>query len=76
MEQTQTLTREDTRDRELTSLDRCDSCGAKAWMRALMGDTELLFCAHHGTKNFDALSQVATYIQDDRHLLLDEEHQV
>lgn len=74
MTQTQTLAREEVARRDLTSLDRCDSCGAKAWMRALLGETELLFCAHHGTKNKEALQAVATFLQDDRHLLMEEEN--
>lgn len=59
--------------RELSALDRCDACGARAWMRVLMGDTELLFCAHHGAKHFEALSAVADYIQDDREVVLEME---
>lgn len=59
--------------RELTALDRCDSCGARAWVRALMSaDSELLFCAHHGAKHIDALRDVSIYLQDDRTLLLEE----
>jgi hypothetical protein len=35
--------------RELTALDRCDRCGAQAYVRAVLGSSggELLFCAHH-----------------------------
>lgn len=55
--------------REFTALDRCDQCGARAWMRALLGETELLFCAHHASAHFDALVNVADYIQDDRELM-------
>lgn len=34
----------------LTSTDRCDRCGAQAYIRAVLSSTggELLFCAHHG----------------------------
>lgn len=41
---------------ELTSLDRCDSCGSQAYIRATLpaGGT-LLFCAHHGRKNKEKL---------------------
>jgi hypothetical protein len=32
----------------LTATDRCDRCGAQAYMRAtLTSGAELLFCAHH-----------------------------
>jgi hypothetical protein len=38
-----------TADRTLTALDRCDRCGAQAYVRAILEATggELLFCAHH-----------------------------
>ncbi len=73
MEQTQTLPRVEEQRRELTAADRCDSCGAQAWVRALMGTTELLFCAHHGSRHIDALTLAATYVQDDRETLWGEE---
>lgn len=41
---------------ELTALDRCDSCGAQAYIRAtLTSGSALLFCAHHGRKNEEKL---------------------
>lgn len=52
--------------RELTALDRCDSCGARAWVRAVIGPSELLFCGHHAAVHLDALRSTADYIQDDR----------
>jgi hypothetical protein len=35
--------------RQLTSLDRCDRCGAQAYVRAVLQSSggELLFCGHH-----------------------------
>lgn len=36
--------------------DRCDACGAQAFVRATMETgNDLLFCGHHGTKNEPAL---------------------
>lgn len=35
---------------QLSAADRCDSCGAQAYVRATMASGELLFCAHHGAK--------------------------
>ncbi len=35
---------------ELSGLDRCDSCGAQAYIRATLASGDLLFCAHHGAK--------------------------
>lgn len=51
---------------ELTAADRCDACGAQAYVRVLMaGGGELLFCAHHARKHSEALSSVATHIHDE-----------
>jgi hypothetical protein len=38
-----------TATRELTTLDRCDRCGAQAYIRATLASTggQLFFCAHH-----------------------------
>ena len=55
--------------RDLTALDRCDSCGARAWVRAVLPASELLFCAHHASRHLDALTSVALYIQDDREVM-------
>lgn len=52
--------------RELTALDRCDVCDARAWVRAVMKTSELLFCAHHGSQHIDALEATAIFVQDDR----------
>ena len=36
-------------DRTLTAVDRCDRCGAQAYVRVVLGASggELLFCGHH-----------------------------
>ena len=52
--------------RELTALDRCDVCGARAWVRAVMKSSELLFCGHHAAEHITALQETALYVQDDR----------
>ena len=53
---------------ELTSLDRCDSCGAQAYVRATMpAGGVLLFCAHHYTANANALTSQAVTIIDETH---------
>lgn len=41
---------------ELTADDRCDSCGAQAYIRVRMTSGELLFCAHHGNRFKEKLS--------------------
>lgn len=50
----------------LTAADRCDRCGAQAFIRArLTGGSELHFCAHHGRHHLDALRDVAEEIVDE-----------
>jgi hypothetical protein len=54
----------------LTPADRCDRCGARAYVRAIMpGGAELLFCAHHGRRFAPKLREVALRIQDDTGVL-------
>ena len=44
----------------LTAADRCDRCGAQAYVRAsLHGGGELLFCAHHGREHLPKLREHA-----------------
>ena len=50
----------------LTAADRCDRCGAQAYLRVtLTAGGELLFCAHHARVHGDKLKQVALNIQDE-----------
>ncbi|MDQ4084574.1 MAG: hypothetical protein M3165_02040 [Actinomycetota bacterium] len=50
----------------LTAEDRCDRCGAQAYIRVeLNGGGELLFCAHHGREHADKLRSVAQNIHDE-----------
>jgi hypothetical protein len=48
----------------LKATDRCDRCGAPAYVRVLLGGGELLFCAHHGKKYNEGLAKVALEIHD------------
>ncbi len=49
----------------LTAADRCDRCGAQAYVRALLaGGGELLFCAHHGRKYGEPLRAAGAEIHD------------
>ncbi|MCS6710502.1 hypothetical protein JSY14_00145 [Brachybacterium sp. EF45031] len=44
----------------LTAHDRCDRCGAQAYVKVvLQGGGELMFCAHHARANEDALRSLA-----------------
>jgi len=54
----------------LTAADRCDRCGAQAYVRArLSSGGELLFCAHHGREHLPKLQSLTTNIQDETHRL-------
>ncbi|WP_374969392.1 hypothetical protein [Terrabacter sp. BE26] len=57
---------------ELTVADRCDRCGAQAYIRArLVSGGELLFCAHHGREHLPALKDKALDIRDETDRLND-----
>lgn len=49
----------------LTSLDRCDACGAQAYVRVKLEVGEFLFCAHHATKHGDKLRPQAIEWHDE-----------
>ena len=50
----------------LTAVDRCDRCGAQAYVRALLPNgLELLFCAHHSRQHSSALTKIAADIYDE-----------
>lgn len=56
----------------LTALDRCDRCGAQAYVRAVLASgSDLLFCAHHWHQNSDALRAVGVSIHDELDRLAD-----
>lgn len=53
-------------EQPLTAADRCDRCGAQAYIRVrLAAGGELLFCAHHARAHEDKLKQVAISIHDE-----------
>ncbi|MES2094758.1 MAG: hypothetical protein V4531_13255 [Actinomycetota bacterium] len=55
---------------QLTASDRCDSCGAQAYIRVAIGSSELLFCAHHGKKYQEKLAMIASDWHDESDRLL------
>ncbi|MRG58368.1 hypothetical protein GE115_00545 [Agromyces sp. CFH 90414] len=55
---------------ELTALDRCDACGAQAYIRVTVASGELLFCAHHGRKHQEKLAEIAQSWHDESSRLL------
>ncbi|MET8506889.1 hypothetical protein ABZV60_19875 [Streptomyces sp. NPDC004787] len=54
----------------LTAQDRCDRCGAQAYIRARFShNRELLFCAHHGRRYRTALEHRISELHDETHRL-------
>jgi hypothetical protein len=52
--------------KSLTAVDRCDRCGAQAYVRVLLPSCqELLFCAHHNRQHAADLAKVAAEIRDE-----------
>jgi hypothetical protein len=55
---------------QLTAADRCDECGAQAYIRVKLASGELLFCGHHGNEKREALEPIATEWHDETEKLL------
>jgi hypothetical protein len=50
----------------LTAHDRCDRCGAQAYVKVLLeAGGELMFCAHHARAHGDALKGIAAEVIDE-----------
>jgi hypothetical protein len=59
-------------DTPLTAMDRCDRCGAQAYLRVhLASGSELLFCAHHAREHSEKLKMIAVNVHDETSKLLD-----
>ena len=52
-------------ERPLTTADRCDACGAQAFVGVVLASGELLFCGHHARAHRPALERQALFIQDE-----------
>ena len=48
----------------LTIADRCDRCGAQAFIRAVFVAGELTFCGHHGRELLVPLQRDALLVED------------
>ncbi|PPF85232.1 hypothetical protein C5B96_06450 [Subtercola sp. Z020] len=59
-------------NRQLTGADRCDSCGAQAYIRVEMNSGDLLFCAHHGREVHAKLFPIAKSWHDESDRLLEQ----
>lgn len=53
----------------LTSADRCDSCGAQAYVQVFLSEGDLLFCGHHFKENEDKLVTTSVRIYDELYKL-------
>ena len=49
----------------LTAADRCDVCGAQAFIRVVLATGDLVFCGHHGSANKEKLKPIAITWQDE-----------
>jgi hypothetical protein len=58
-------------DYSLSAMDRCDSCGAQAYVRVTLASGDLLFCAHHGAKFKEKLFPTALNWHDESARLLE-----
>lgn len=54
----------------LNSADRCDSCGAQAYVRVTLVSGDLLFCSHHANEIKSKLETVALNWHDESEKLL------
>lgn len=57
----------------LTAADRCDRCGAQAYVVARFPAADLLFCAHHAHAHRDRIADHV--VLDNTHLLSGENRQ-
>lgn len=63
-----TITQE-KQERVLNLQDRCDSCGAQAFVMVKLITGELTFCGHHYNKNQEKLNSQSYEIIDERHYI-------
>lgn len=55
----------------LDANDRCDKCGAQAFVLVMFeGDTSLMFCSHHWNESKEKLTEVAIDVIDETQKLL------
>jgi len=54
----------------LTANDRCDICGAQAYIRVELAAGDLIFCSHHGNEKRAQLEPVSIAWHDETAKLL------
>ena len=60
------------RQESLTALDRCDGCGAQAYVKvSLNAGGELLFCLHDANTHLAAVEERGVVVIDERWKLTD-----
>ena len=64
-----TLEEQESRE-TLTAHDRCDVCGAQAYIRVELFSGDLIFCSHHGNEKKAQLEPVAVSWHDESSKLL------
>jgi len=57
-------------EHELNAADRCDACGAQAYIRVTLSTGQLYFCAHHGNENKAKLEPISLSWHDESEKLL------
>ncbi len=68
----QTLERPVLDEPQLNAANRCDACGARAWVRATMpSGGQLYFCGHHANEHLPSLVGAGAQILDERHFMND-----
>lgn len=61
------------RPHRLKEADRCDRCGARAYVAAEIAAVDLLFCAHHFAASETEIRRVAAELLDERWQLVEQE---
>ena len=60
----------------MSAVHRCDHCGAQAYVAVRLTTSEILLCAHHGTRYWETLLTQAQEIVDHRPYLKKQEEGV
>lgn len=59
-----------TQPSPLTASDRCDRCGAQAFVQVVLtSGGDLLFCGHHAKEHLDKVRPLAESIHDFTHTI-------
>jgi len=66
----ETIETVESTDKSLNANDRCDACGAQAYIRVGLSTGELLFCSHHGNANKAKLEPISKFWHDESDKLL------